>query len=182
MSRVNLSNAQVGLTIFGNLDLSTTKGLETIQHLYPSTIGIDTIYNSQGKISNIFLRKAGVQESFSENMAALTNQPIEYYTCFISYSSKNAQFTERLYADLRSKGVRCWFASEDMKIGNEIRTRIDESIRIYDKLLLVLSEHALSSLWVAYEIEAALAKERRDKRTVLFPIRLDNIVTKSTIP
>jgi hypothetical protein len=32
-----------------------------------------------------------------------------------------------------------------MKIGDEIKMRIDESIRIYDKLLLVLSEHALAS-------------------------------------
>jgi hypothetical protein len=28
------------------------------------------------------------------------------------------------YADLQSKGVRCWFASEDMKIGDRLRPRI----------------------------------------------------------
>jgi len=35
-----------------------------------------------------------------------------------------------------------------MKIGDEIRDRIDQSIRIHDKLLLVLSENSINSEWV----------------------------------
>ena len=35
------------------------------------------------------------------------------------------------HADLQSKGVRCWFASEDMKIGDCLRPRLDETIRLY---------------------------------------------------
>ena len=42
---------------------------------------------------------------------------IEFYSCFISYASRDQEFAERLYADLQSKGVRCWFAPEDMKNG-----------------------------------------------------------------
>jgi hypothetical protein len=30
---------------------------------------------------------------------------------------------ERLYADLPNKGVRCWYAPEDMKIGDAFRSR-----------------------------------------------------------
>lgn len=63
-----------------------------------------------------------------------------------------------------------------MKIGDKIRVRIDESIRIYDKLLLILSEHSVASDWVEKEVETALEKERKEKRTVLFPIRLDEAV------
>lgn len=176
----DLSGATLGFTTLGNLDLSMTKGLETIKHRLPSTIGIDTIYRSQGKIPEVFLRGAGVPESFLEVMAALTNKPVEYYTCFISYSNKDQDFAERLYADLQSKGVRCWYAPEDMKIGDKIRERIDESIRVYDKLLLVLSQHAIDSNWVEYEVEAALSKEDCTKRTVLFPVRLDKVAIEST--
>jgi hypothetical protein len=180
VKEVNLENAIMGSTTMVNMDLSTTKGLEAVRHHSPSSIGIDTIYQSQGKIPETFLRQAGVPESFLEIMAAITNRPIEYYTCFISYSSKNQDFAERLYADLQSHGVRCWYAPKDMKIGDEIRARIDESIRVYDKLLLVLSEQAIESSWVEYEVEAALAKERHNTRTMLFPVRLDTAILKST--
>ena len=43
-------------TQFSDLDLSAAKGLETIVHYGPSSIGIDTIYKSRGKIPEGFLR------------------------------------------------------------------------------------------------------------------------------
>jgi uncharacterized membrane-anchored protein YjiN (DUF445 family) len=77
--------------------------------------------------------------------------------------------------------VRCWFAPEDLKIGEKFRTRIDESIRVFDKLLLVLSQNSIDSPWVEDEVEAALARERREKRLVLFPIRLDDAIMQTDV-
>ena len=42
-----------------------------------------------------------------------------------------------------------------MKIGDRIRPRIDETIRLYDKLLLVLSKTSVASQWVEQEVETA---------------------------
>jgi len=109
-----------------------------------------------------------------------TGNPIDYYTCFISYSSHDEPFAKRLYADLQHEGVRCWFAPEDLKIGDKIRHRIDESIHLYDKLLLVFSEHAVKSEWVEHEVEAAFEKERQHHKEVLFPVRLDEAVMQTT--
>jgi TIR domain len=106
-------------------------------------------------------------------------EPIEFYSCFISYSSKEQEFAERLYADLQQKHVRCWFAPEDMKIGDRIRPTIDEAIRVHDKLLLVLTESSMKSAWVEKEVETAFEKERKQERTVLFPIRLDDAVMEA---
>jgi hypothetical protein len=50
-------------------------------------------------------------------LPSLLNQPIQFYSCFISYSSKDQKFADRLHADLQNKGVRCWFAPHDMAIG-----------------------------------------------------------------
>lgn len=178
LSNANFAEATVGWVIFGSVDLQLVKGLETIHHLGPSTIGVDTLERSQGNIPEGFLQKAGVSDNFIAYVRSLVTKPIEYYTCFISYSSQNQDFAERLYADLQSKGVRCWFAPEDLKIGAKIRSSIDESIYLYDKLLLVLSQHSVASQWVEQEVETALAKERKEQRTVLFPIRLDAAVMK----
>ena len=172
----DLSEAIVWATGFNAVDLSSARGLDTMRHEGPSSIGIDTIYRSKGNIPEVFLRGAGVPEDFIVYMRSLAAHPIEFYSCFISYSSKDDDFARRLHADLQQNGVRCWFAPEDLKIGDKFRTRIDESIRIYDKLMVILTEHSIGSTWVEEEVEAALEKERKSRTLVLFPIRLDDAV------
>ena len=66
-----------------------------------------------------------------------------------------------------------------MEIGDKIRPRIEESIRLCDKLLLVLSKYSMASNWLAYEVERALNKEPEGTSNVLFPIRLDDTVLES---
>jgi hypothetical protein len=139
-----------------------------------------TIYESQGEFPKGFLSGTSAPENFTTYKHSLTGQALPYYSCFISYCSKDHEFAERLHADLQDKGVRCWFALEDMKIGDEIRPRIDESIRLHDKLLLILSEHSIASNWVKDEVETAYEKENSNKQLVLFPIRLDNAVIETS--
>jgi uncharacterized protein YjbI with pentapeptide repeats len=176
---LDIEGAWIGYTTFSDIDLSEIKGLETVLHQGPSTVGIDTIYKSKGKIPEVFLRGCGVPDTMIAYTASLVGQPIQYYSCFVSYSSQDQECAERLHADLQSKGVRCWFAPEDMKTGDKILDRIDREIRVYDKLLLIFSEHSIESDWVETEVQAALEKERRQKRTMLFPIRLDDAVMET---
>jgi hypothetical protein len=102
-----------------------------------------------------------------------------YHPCFISYSSRDHDFAERLHANLVEKGVKCWFAPHDMRIGDKIRPTIDRSIQEHDKLLLILSQHSINSDWVEAEVETAFEKESRLKQPMLFPIRLDDVVTET---
>jgi hypothetical protein len=177
LAQANFTGVNLGTTLFGDNDLSRVIGLETVRHAAPSSIGIDTIYKSKGNIPEVFLRGCGVPENFITYMRSLTAEPIQFYSCFISYSSKDQEFAERLHADLQAKGVRVWFAPHDLPMGAKIRPTIDESIRVYDKLLLVLSKHSVSSQWVEQEVETALAREREPEgKTVLFPIRIDDSV------
>jgi len=180
LSGADLEMATAMNTAFDDNDLSEVKGLETIRHLGPSTIGIDTIYKSKGNIPEVFLRGCGVPEDFIVYMKSLVGKAIEFYSCFISYSSKDDDFAKRLHADLQAQSVRCWFAPEDLKIGGKFRMRIDEAIRVHDKLLLVLSEDSVKSAWVEKEVETAFEKEcRQDNKPVLFPIRLDDAVMQT---
>ena len=104
------------------------------------------------------------------------------YSCFISYSSKDQDFAERLHADLQNKGVRCWFAPHDLPIGAKIWDTIDEAIRLRDKVLLILSETSIASDWVEDEVTKAFAEERDRKRLVLFPVRIDDAVMTTSEP
>lgn len=147
-----------------------------MNHNGPSTIGIDTIFRSGGKIPHKFLENAGVPDIFIKYLDSLTGQSFQYYSCFISHSTYDKIFADKIYAGLRKKGVRCWFAPEDMKTGDKIRQRIDQAIRIFDKLLLILSENSINSEWVEDECEAAYEEERIRKKIILFPVRIDDTV------
>jgi hypothetical protein len=118
-------------------------------------------------------------DTFIDYIPSLFNQPLQFYSCFISYSSRDQEFAERLYADLQNKGVRCWYAPEDLPIGAKIRVGIDEAIRRYDKLLLILSDASVNSQWVEQEVESALENEREGNKLVLFPVRIDSAVMDS---
>ncbi len=166
------THAEVWHTHFADVDLSGAKGLETIRHSGPSTVGIDTMYKSRGKIPEVFLRGCGVPDEFITYIGSMVGRPIEFYSCFISYSTRDQEFADRLYADLQAKGVRCWFAPHDIKGGRKIYEQINEAIRLHDKLLLILSEHSMASDWVGTEIANAREREAREKKQLLFPISI----------
>lgn len=175
LSGANFHFATFNYAILGDVNLSGAKGLDSIIHHTYSVIDHRTIIKS-GALPLKFLRGCGLPETLIDYFPSILNDPIQFYSCFISYASQENEFAERLYADLQNKGVRCWFAPEDLKIGEMIRPRIDESIRLHDKLLLVLSKTSIVSQWVEQEVETALAKERELRRSVLFPIRTDDVV------
>jgi hypothetical protein len=172
LTKADLTEASVGWTLFTDVDLGVARELETVHHRGPSSIGIDTIYKSGGKIPDIFLRGAGIPDNFISYIGSLVSKPIEFYSCFISYSTKDQEFADRLYADLQAKGVRCWFAAHQMKGGKTIHEQIDEAIRLHDRVLLILSRASMRSDWVNMEIATARTREKKEKRRVLFPVGL----------
>jgi len=133
----------------------------------------------QQELQRMIVDRVGTEFAHTKTMTEVRQALMEEtarYSCFISYSSKDYEFTYKLHADLQGEGVRCWFAPEDMKIGDKIRPTLDRSVRQHDKLLIILSENSITSDWVEQEVETALDRERQEKRTVLFPIRLDDAV------
>jgi uncharacterized protein YjbI with pentapeptide repeats len=177
LSGVKLHGVRVGNTVFGDVDLSSAIGLETINHRSPSTIGIDTIYKSNGNIPEVFLRGCGVPDNFIEYIHSLTAKPFDYYSCFISHSTSDKVFADRLHADLQAKGVRCWYAPHDMEGGEHVDIQIDRAIKMHEKLLLVLSQSSINSNWVKREITKAFKREEAEGKRVLFPISLVDFST-----
>jgi serine/threonine protein kinase len=103
--------------------------------------------------------------------------PIQFYSCFISYSNEDKDFAQRLYSRLRDAGLRVWFAPENVKSGVKLFDQVDQAIEMHDRLLLVLSESSLHSDWVKKEIRSARRLERASGRLKLFPVRLTNFET-----
>jgi uncharacterized protein YjbI with pentapeptide repeats len=172
LAHADVTDAEMGWTILGSLDLSEVKGVDTIRHWQPSVIDVQTIYDSRGRIPEVFLRGVGLPEEFIRFAGSLVGVPIVSYSCFISYSTEDQELAQRLYFDLQERGIRCWFAPHDIQGGKKIHEQIDEAIRVYDRLLLILSDASMNSEWVKTEIANARQREIREKRQMLFPIGL----------
>lgn len=179
LKSTNFKNVRIGYTSFLNVDFRGAKNLETLIHDAPSSIGIDSLFKSQGEIPIQFLKSCGIPSAFIEYIPSLVNQSIQYYTCFISYSHKDSSFSNRLYNDLQANGIRCWLFSEDAKWGSKVWDEIDKHIKMYDKLLVICSRDSLKSSPVLREIERALHKEDKEAKNVLFPISIDDYLFDS---
>ncbi len=188
-----LESTMFGHTIIGNTNLSTASGLDEALHFHPSTIGIDTIQLSKGRIPEAFLRGCGLPdweiESAKLHNPDLTNEEIgeiEYRIhdlrttraikvspLFISYSHADKDFVDTLEKGLNEKGIRFWRDIHDMKAGR-IETQIESAIRQNPTVLLILSKNSMSSDWVQHEVRKARELEKELGCDALCPIALDD--------
>jgi uncharacterized protein YjbI with pentapeptide repeats len=169
LDEANLSRALLGGTILGNVfNLDKVHGLDTCFHYSPSLIDVRTLIRTENfPIS--FLRGCGFSDDFINYL------PSQYYSCCISYSREDQLFVDKLHADLQNAGVRCWIAPHD-RSGAKTSDAIDNAVKLRDKLLVVLSAASLGSDWVEDEVSKAYAEERSRDTTVLFPVRIDDVV------
>jgi hypothetical protein len=139
---------------FINIDMRGVVGLDSVLHSGPSTVGVDTIYKSNGNIPRTFLRGCGVPEAL------------------ITYTAADHDFAERLSVDMEASGIRCWFTPHHVASDEWIGAPPERSIQMYDKLLLVLSKNSMNSPWLRREIEAALNRELSEDRRVIYPVSI----------
>jgi hypothetical protein len=100
-----------------------------------------------------------------------------FSSCFISHSSKDAKFAQKLAVRLRQQGIRVWYAPEDILPGEKIYDQVKKAISSFDRLLIILSQASMTSAWVQTELSSAIARERQERKRVLFPIALVSIET-----
>ena len=177
----NFSGARLNRTVFSDVNLSLAHGLEDAIHEGPSQITVSTLARSRGVLSRAFFSKCGVPEGVLRSV--LAPKPSEapghqYYSCFISHSSKDADFAQKLAERLTNAGVVVWYDDLNVQGGRSLEDQFGDAIRASDKLVLVVSENSLASRWVEYEVARAKRREEETsdrpelRRSLLFPIRL----------
>ena len=175
----------MGYSVFQDCDISGADGLDQVRHDAPSTIGIDTLYRSGGKIVEDFLLGAGVPESLVAFQRSLADASVPLDDCFISCAAQDHAFAQGLQEDLRSQGIRCWLFPEDAR-GNALVDRhstsdqeeVERGVRVYDKLLVVCTQAALESETVRNDINGAKGLQQSQDKWVLFLIAPDDTVVQ----
>jgi hypothetical protein len=126
--------------------------------------------------------RTGAQRIASEVTRALRRleprpeQLASSYSCFISYSHQDRLFASRLHEDLTEIGVRCWLDAHELRIGDSLIDSIEGGLRACDRMVAVLSSHAIESRWLTTELRLAVELEKQRSSQVILPVRLDNSV------
>lgn len=92
---------------------------------------------------------------------------------FISYSTKDKAIVERIYQDLSKADVEVWLDEREIKVGDDIRQKIEQGIKNFDFFGIVLSKSSVQSAWVQNELSAAYVKEMESKKVTILPIKIE---------
>jgi TIR domain/Pentapeptide repeats (8 copies) len=180
LHHTNLSMIRLFCTTVAWVDLRTVEGLDTIIHEGPSTINVNTVRLPDGKTRTLFLRGAGFSDRFIDAYVSLFTSVLQQRACFISYVEEDQALARRLYHDLQDHGIRCWLTPHQVRPGARSERGIDDTLHFNEAVLLLLSEHAVRSEWVRYEVETVFEREIMEQRDLLFPLRVDETVLQST--
>lgn len=93
---------------------------------------------------------------------------------FLSHTSIDKPFVEKLARDLKRVGVNVWFDKWNIKVGDSITWKIEEGIRENEYLGTILSPEALDSEWVKNELGAGWIKQMQQKKVIVLPIHYRN--------
>jgi hypothetical protein len=92
-------------------------------------------------------------------------------TVFISYAHQDAEFANRLIADLDANGHACWIDTSSIKGGDEWMITIAEGISASYAFVVIVTQKALESRWVRDEILWARNEEKQ-----IIPLILENVL------
>lgn len=100
---------------------------------------------------------------------------------FISHSSCDKLFAEKLALDLKRRGIGVWLDKWEIRVGDSLRGKIfEEGIGKSDFVVVVLSESSLQSDWVQRELDSSFSISMRNKKAFILPLLLD--VSPKDIP
>lgn len=93
---------------------------------------------------------------------------------FISYSSRDREFVEKLDSRLQELGIRPWRDIRDLHVGQNVYATISEAIRTQPIFLIVITKQSINSRWVREELETALHNRVEGKKEI-FPVVAQDI-------
>ena len=181
MSGANLDGAALGYTVFQDCDLRPAVGLEGVRHDAPSTIGVDTIYRSGGRVSVAFLAGAGVPASVAALQDTISAASAPMSECYIACRDDDEEFARRMSEGLNARGARTWVFSERVR-GSALVSRLSSSdqeeverwLRNYDRLIVVASSRALDTEAILNDITAARDKQQAQDQWLLYFVAPDD--------
>lgn len=90
---------------------------------------------------------------------------------FLSHSSKDRRFTERLAAVLGERSLACWYSERHIIGAKQWHDEIGAALVKCNWFVLVLTPHSAKSKWVKHELLFALEQKAYKGRIVVLDLR-----------
>ena len=140
-----LHRAVAGGSLFANCDLRSVIGLESMLHGAPSSITLDTLARSGGRIPRIFLQGAGVAEPLISAQDVLTEQRRTFPTLLLIGSLADSELSEQLCQSLSQAHIPAWaLYPDDEEALNTGEASLDHTV-YYDRLALLCTDAGLEN-------------------------------------
>ncbi len=92
---------------------------------------------------------------------------------FISHSSKDKDFARKLSDDFLQMGYEPWLDEWEIKVGECIVKKIETGITDADFVVIILSNHSVSSEWVSAEWKTKYWDEIDSTSTLVLPVLIE---------
>lgn len=190
---IDLRRARMGDTCLVDVDVHRAIGLEEVVHLHHSSIDIDSMRHSNGKIPEVFLRGCGLSDWEIETVklydpdlgrrevnkvlnriqAFRTGWRHQVSQLYIAYTDSDRGFVNQLEQHLNTKGIRSWRHEHETRT-EVVRKPVERDYRD-QTVILVLSADSIGCEWVQDELRRARDCEVPGHigRYVFRPVALD---------
>jgi hypothetical protein len=90
------------------------------------------------------------------------------FDVFISHASEDKdEFVRPLANELKRLGLTVWYDESSLKLGDNLRQKIDEGLAGSDFGVVVISRGFIQRHWTVAELEGLIAREMRGRKTIL---------------
>lgn len=110
-----------------------------------------------------------INNELAERMFTARLTESETKKVFISHSSKDKEFVRWLAVDLANAGHYPWLDEWEIRVGESIPTKVSQGIQSCDAMVVVLTEHAVTSRWVENEWQAKYWEEITEGQIKVLP-------------
>jgi TIR domain len=93
-------------------------------------------------------------------------------TIFLCHSSTDKEFVRTLASDLSTLWVSPWFDEWELGPGDSLHGSIGKALSESAYLGIVISPDSVDSVWCNSELNSALAREKKESKTVVLPLIL----------
>ena len=137
--------ASAGGTLFANCDLRMAIGLETVNHAAPSTIALDTLANSGGRIPHQFLQGAGIAEPLITAQDVMRSERRTFPTTLLVAAMSDKDLANLVRQSLQGAQIPSWILyPDDEDALNTGEASLDHTV-FFDRLALLCTDAALEN-------------------------------------
>lgn len=109
-------------------------------------------FNEEGTL----LKRDSINTTLKTQVPKISEDENEHYDVFISHSSADKEWVNKLYECLSKTELRIWYDIAILQIGDNIREKINDGLTKSDYGIVVLSKDFINRQWPKMEFEALL--------------------------